>query len=162
MTTPNLGMTLPTVGADDDAWGTELNTCLTIIDDFAGVVETYNHNSASGVALTTATTANIVSISLPAGDWDVSGVVQFIPSGGGAATSFSAGLTSTSATLPAFSTGALIETSAAFTPSLANALPFAPVRFSLGSTTTIYMVAQASFPSGTMTGAGFIRANRIK
>lgn len=31
-TTVNLGLTLPTVGGDTDAWGTELNTNLTIID----------------------------------------------------------------------------------------------------------------------------------
>lgn len=32
MSTPNLGMTLPVVGGDADAWGTELNTCLTTVD----------------------------------------------------------------------------------------------------------------------------------
>ena len=32
MTTTNLGMTLPTVGADADTWGTELNTAITRID----------------------------------------------------------------------------------------------------------------------------------
>lgn len=36
MTTANLGMTLPTVGADADAWGGELNTDLGLIDTFAG------------------------------------------------------------------------------------------------------------------------------
>lgn len=36
MTTANLGMTLPTVGADADTWGGELNTDLGLIDTFAG------------------------------------------------------------------------------------------------------------------------------
>jgi hypothetical protein len=36
MTTTNLGMTLPTVGADADTWGNELNTDLGLIDAFAG------------------------------------------------------------------------------------------------------------------------------
>lgn len=39
MTTPNLGMTLPVVGADADTWGTELNTALTVVDTFAGTVK---------------------------------------------------------------------------------------------------------------------------
>ncbi|HKQ43836.1 MAG TPA: hypothetical protein VJS47_00425 [Rhizomicrobium sp.] len=36
MTTANLGMTIPTVGADADTWGGELNTDLGLIDAFAG------------------------------------------------------------------------------------------------------------------------------
>ena len=36
MTTTNLGMTVPTVGADTDNWGTDLNNDLGLIDAFAG------------------------------------------------------------------------------------------------------------------------------
>jgi hypothetical protein len=36
MTTTNLGMTIPTVGADTDNWGNDLNTDLGLIDAFAG------------------------------------------------------------------------------------------------------------------------------
>ncbi|HEY2009524.1 MAG TPA: tail fiber domain-containing protein [Rhizomicrobium sp.] len=36
MTTTNLGMTVPTVGADTDNWGNDLNTDLGLIDAFAG------------------------------------------------------------------------------------------------------------------------------
>ena len=36
MATPNLNITLPVVGGDNDAWGTENNTAITRIDTFAG------------------------------------------------------------------------------------------------------------------------------
>ncbi|HVW75212.1 MAG TPA: hypothetical protein VHC39_16360 [Rhizomicrobium sp.] len=36
MTSTNLGMTIPTVGADTDNWGNDLNTDLGLIDAFAG------------------------------------------------------------------------------------------------------------------------------
>jgi hypothetical protein len=38
MTTTNLGMTIPTVGADTDNWGNELNNNLGLIDAFAGTL----------------------------------------------------------------------------------------------------------------------------
>src|SRR5258706_14415154 len=52
MTTTNLGMTIPTVGAEADTWGNELNANLNIIDAFSkrisrqvklsGTAATYN------------------------------------------------------------------------------------------------------------------------
>lgn len=117
-------------------------------------------SSASGVSLTNSTNANITSISLTPGEWDIAGTIQFAPSG--SASSFSAGIGTVSATLPAFSTGGLIETSAAFTSGLGNNLPFSPIKLVLTVTTTVYLVGEASFPSGTCTAAGYLRARRIK
>lgn len=127
----------------------------------AGYLGEFISASATGVSVS-AVVANITSVSLTAGDWDVCGVIGYTSTGGAAATSFSAGITTTSATLPAFSTGGLIETSAAFSANLGNNLPFSPVRFSLAGTTTIYMVGAATFSGGTITGSGYLRARRVR
>lgn len=61
MTTTNLGMALPTVGADADAWGTELNTALTVIDTYVGLPSFFaNRNGVNQTGLT-ATAINKIS-----------------------------------------------------------------------------------------------------
>jgi hypothetical protein len=53
MTTTNLGMTLPTVGADQDTWGDELNAALGVIDDqFPSGTFTPTDASGAGLAFT--------------------------------------------------------------------------------------------------------------
>lgn len=47
----------------------------------AGSVGEYVTASPTGISLTTGTTINLTSISLTAGDWDVSGAVEFSPAG---------------------------------------------------------------------------------
>ncbi|HEY2596070.1 MAG TPA: hypothetical protein VGK33_19430, partial [Chloroflexota bacterium] len=48
--------------------------------------------SNSGVALSSNTQANVATLNLTAGDWDVSGLVSFSASSGSSHTSFGAGL----------------------------------------------------------------------
>jgi hypothetical protein len=54
MTTTNLGMTVPTVGADTDNWGADLNANLALIDAFAGTLM-----GAAEVTLASAATTDI-------------------------------------------------------------------------------------------------------
>src|SRR5258706_16449805 len=56
MTTTNLGMTIPTVGADADTWGNELNANLNIIDAFSKRIS--RQVKLSGTAATYNTPAN--------------------------------------------------------------------------------------------------------
>jgi hypothetical protein len=122
----------------------------------AGSVGEFVSNSGSGISLSNGTSANICSISLTAGDWDVNGSILFVPSV--SASSLNAGSSSTSATLPAttlfngFIVGGLG----------ACCLPIVYQRYSLASTTTVYLVANASFASGTCTGYGQITARRAR
>ncbi len=121
--------------------------------------------SGSAVSLTTATTASVTSISLTAGDWDVTGLVEYIASSATVAANapIYAGIGSTSAGLTdaqysLLRAGAM--TTASYSPW--NTIDTPVVRFSLTSTTTIYLHAQATFTAGTMTAYGTIRARRVR
>lgn len=123
----------------------------------------------SAVPLTTTVSANVASISLPAGDWDVTANVAYNPTGTTqTATLLFHSISQTSATndsttgnaytLYRFSTGAL-SAAANFT-----AAGVGPVRKSLSATTTIFLVARADF-TGTAPGIsayGVIRARRVR
>jgi hypothetical protein len=145
-----------------------------------GIVGTTTNNSAqtgsvgeylvstvsnSTVSLVTNTAANITSLSLTAGDWDVVGNLQL----GTAATtnlaywystiSTSSGTLATSsvaASNVASPTGGTVFGENAFT------LLSPTVRISLSATTTVYLVAQAGFTVSTLTAGGTIRARRIR
>jgi hypothetical protein len=132
-----------------------------------GVVGEYLVSTVSNstVSLTTNTAANITSLSLTAGDWDVVGNLQL----GTAATtnlaywystiSTSSGTLATSsvaASNVASPTGGTVFGENAFT------LLSPTVRISLSATTTVYLVAQAGFTVSTLTAGGTIRARRIR
>lgn len=56
MTTTNLGMTIPTVGADTDNWGNDLNADLQKIDD-AFTVNRYTNFTTTSIFVVTSSTA---------------------------------------------------------------------------------------------------------
>jgi hypothetical protein len=115
----------------------------------------------SAIALTTATPANVTSISLTAGDWDVWGSVAFNPGASTTITVESGGIGITSATLPISpGAGAYASVSATFTTGAGDTLPVGMTRLSLAAPTTVYLVAQASFAVSTMGAYGFIGARR--
>ncbi|MEM5294243.1 hypothetical protein VSR82_07855 [Burkholderia sp. JPY481] len=128
----------------------------------AGSVGEYQTNTTSGTSLTTATAANATSISLTAGDWDVSGVIRFNPGGSATTSNMTAGISTTSATI-----GALGTFTANLIPfgsvSGGNSAVLAPtVRISLSTTTTVYLIGLCVFSASTMTEDGFIRARRVR
>ena len=120
---------------------------------------------ASAVALTTSVTANITSISLTAGDWDVSAIANFLPAGSTNITQLIGGISTTSATIdpsdnffrhtqlnfPSFVPGAS-----------ASGVPTPVVRISVATTTTIYLVARGLFTVSTLSGYGRISARRVR
>ncbi len=122
----------------------------------------------SPVALTNATGANVTSISLTAGDWDVSAQVDFILTGA-TSTSHQSGISLTTGTLPSQAGGSGLGTDAlAVLPMPTTVLsgtltqPIPPVRISLSATTTVYLVAQAAFSVGSESSYGTIRARRAR
>jgi hypothetical protein len=119
----------------------------------------------SPVSLVSGTAANVTSISLSAGDWDVSGSVSLL--GSGTLTNHKGAVTNTSATMPTYPNGGSFYDSSVESIAAPGTSSFVPAnsvgttRLSLAGTTTVYLVAQASF-SGSMGVAGFIGARRAR
>jgi hypothetical protein len=116
--------------------------------------------SGSAVSLTTATAANVTSISLTAGDWDVSGNINYIATSA-TITETIGGISSTSATVP---TGGSEVYSGlqCTTTTLKSGVTLQSNRFSLSGTTTVYLVAKTTFSAGTVTAFGKISARRVR
>lgn len=136
----------------------------------AGNVGQYVSSSVlvgSAVSLTTDTPVNITSISLAAGDWDVSAYCIYI---GGTTTTVKYADCSISQTTAALdqTPGALgvFGQPAAGTTIFANVapttLPLIPWRVSLPTNTTIFLVTQMGFSTSTASAYGIIRARRAR
>ena len=123
----------------------------------------------SAVSETTATPVSVLSLSLTAGDWDVSGVVNR-DLGGVTATRYTAAISPTANTVPAQAGGggvgpdSVVGCFATFGTTITGSYTTAvgPVRVSLAAPTTIYLVAADVFSAGTVALFGTIRARRMR
>lgn len=123
----------------------------------------------AAVALTTATTTNVTSISLTAGDWDLSGQVDFNPGATTSITVLQGGVSLTTATLAGQAGGAGLGTDPTLVITQPAAVPVGqvhiqagPVRLSISATTTVFLVAQGTFTVSTLAAFGTIRARRVR
>lgn len=116
--------------------------------------------SGSAVSLTTATGANVTSISLTAGDWDVSGNVNFAASTA-TVTGASGGVTSTSATVPTDGTEVYSGVQVTLV-SENDSVTIPHKQINVSSTTTIYLVGKCTFSAGTVGAFGAITARRVR
>lgn len=118
----------------------------------------------SAVALTSLVTRDITTIVLSAGDWDVWGSGATNASGGAATTTVEIAINTVSATLPSPSPNSSVSYINVSNPGANNSyiLPVAPCRISVAAPTTVYLVMFAGFPSGSVTGYGFICARRVR
>lgn len=124
----------------------------------AGIVgQEVSASSGSSVSLTSTTLTNIVSISLPAGDWELESALRVTNAGNITLLNFGVG--SASATLPTdwWDRYNITTTLAAGTSTRQGMSR----RVLLSATTTLYLVAQATFTS-TCTADGYIRARRMR
>jgi hypothetical protein len=122
--------------------------------------------SGFAVPLMPTITANIASISLTAGDWDVTGLAAFALGATTNVTYLTASLSATTATsdtsmdrllIQDFGTGQVIGT-AGGNPRY----PLPTSRFSLSATTTIFLVTNCGFTVSTNAAYGIIRARRVR
>ncbi len=119
--------------------------------------------TGSSVTLATGVTSNVTSISLTAGDWDVTGAVDFTFGATTSYTNLIGSVSSTSATIGAQDSKFDFETPAAVPTAGADAtFPVPVVRFSLSGTTTVFLVAQGTFTVSTLKAYGTIRARRVR
>lgn len=134
-------------------------------DVAAGLQGTYLSSDvpiASEVALTTATAADVTSLALPEGDWDVEGIVAFDPDGTTTTSDQWAAVSQTSATLPTLGeTEAMTRNGAAHPAGVGAILSTGVCRLYIAAPTTVYLVAQAVFAVSTNAAYGFIRARRV-
>jgi len=112
---------------------------------------------ASGVSLTNATNANVTSILLTAGDWDVWANANMRNTGGGTSNAF-AWISDVSVTVPdqAYYT-TMTQGTNVYT---AMGLIAPSRRYLLSSATTIYLTVQNGFNAGTVVASGGIYARR--
>lgn len=116
--------------------------------------------TGSPVTLTTNTAANVTSISLTAGDWDIEGNVNFNLTGA-TATAFSAGISLTTATVP--TDGSEVASGVVTTAITGvNGITLPRKRVSIAGTTTVYLVAKSTFTLGSETAFGGITARRVR
>lgn len=131
----------------------------------AGIVGEYvsaTVSVGSAVSLSNNVTANVTSMSLSAGDWDVGGLVSFSPGAGTAMTGVFAAISTISATFLPTPGGGIAQVNPGGTVGWVNTLVTGQVRIDVSTTTTVYLVAEASFSGGTLAAYGFISARRAR
>ena len=132
----------------------------------AGEVIQETLGSGSAISLTTATSANIFTIQLTAGDWDIHAQVDFVVANTTNITETRAWINTASATIPGSSSVSTPYTigKSEFVSSGTNTLiyPLPTGRISLASTTTLYFSCQASFTVSTVTAYGVVWARRAR
>lgn len=116
--------------------------------------------ASPGVSLTTATPSNVTSISLTAGDWDVWGNVYPAPAGTTVIQQERATITTTSASIGNYGDAGSFLQQITLASGAANSMNVGPIRLSLASTTTVYLVTQETFSTSTCTAFGQIFARR--
>jgi hypothetical protein len=116
--------------------------------------------TGSAVTMSNGTTVNTATVSLTAGDWDVSGIINYKETTS-TVTARTAGITITSATIPTDGTEGNNGVQSVVTSEV-NSITLNPQRFSLSGTTTIYLVSKATFSAGTCASYGYIHARRLR
>jgi len=154
--------TIPAARTNGHQNGTATND-----DAAAGEVGEYIENvlaAVSATSVTTVTPKTICQITLTAGDWDVSGMVNGLTATTTSVTGYGGSLSTTTNALDT-SPGKFSQVlSGAFVPgnSATLGIPFPAMRFSVNTNTTVFLVAYMTFTASTMTAYGIIRARRVR
>lgn len=122
--------------------------------------------AGSAIVLTSNSVADVTSISLSAGDWDVQGQVAFSFAGTTTYTQALSWTSTTSATLPSADSIAApfhrVDVSSHAPGSIDLPVPTGTGRLTLSSTTTVYLSCRATFATAGLNAYGFIWARRAR
>lgn len=187
MTTANQAVITVTGTAAAPTWSLPGTTALATVtasgtitpSQTNGIVGTTTNNSAnagsvgellsatiatgSSVTLTTNTAANVTSVSLTAGDWDVSGVVDYTFAATTAFTSLIQGISTASASVGAQDTFSQLSLATNVPGGTTDSSFVTPVvRISIAGTTTVYLVTKCLFTVASLKAYGTIRARRVR
>jgi len=128
----------------------------------AGNAGEYISCSATAVSATTGTNLNICTMSLTAGDWDVTANVHENLAGTTAQTVFQGWTNTVSVTAPSSPNDQITQLILPFTTGANQQFAISRHRYSLATTTTIYLSARADFTVSTLTFDGVMSARRAR
>lgn len=129
---------------------------------YIGEYKTASLAYASRVTMVSATSQNVISISLGPGDWSVMGQVKFEGTSSAVASVCVGGLSTTTNTLDQTTEDKYVYGPAISATILDVSAVVPSVRFSLAVTTTIFLVANTTFTPGTIKAWGIITARRVR
>lgn len=148
-----------------DASGNILGTTGAVVAPAGYVGELLSDTLASGSAtsLVTATAKNVISKAFTAGDWDIWGATYFTIAASTVVTQLVTSLSQTTGTLDT-TIGQFTNDNfpSGNTPTSEVSRSIQPVRFNFSTTTTVYLVARASFTVSTISAYGGIFGRRVR
>lgn len=126
--------------------------------------------AVSAVSLSTGVQANVATITLTAGDWDVTGTIQFAFGSGTTVAYARASVSTTTGTVSATSPsawnsgGSLSDVAGVGTggAGASAAIPTTRMTIANGATTQIWLVTQSAFSVSTLGAFGLLRARRMR
>jgi hypothetical protein len=139
----------------------------TSINNAPGVTNASNANAGAigeavivqgtGVGQSNGSPANVTSMTLTPGDWDVTGMIDVAPTGA-TITNVAGSISLTSSTLGPFTQGIIYSGST--TGQVAQALP--TIRLNVSVATAVYLVSETNFSAGTCNASGQLFARRAR
>lgn len=162
------GITAGTVYWTTNVTANTFNISTTIANAIAGTKVTTTgsqsgiHTVTSGMPLSTGSPLSVTALSLTAGDYDVWGTVAYTAGSLTTATAFQGSIGQSNNSLGTIpNSGAYAQSGASVAAAgLMPVMPIGQIRVPLGSTTTVYLVAQSTFATSTLTAYGFLGARR--
>jgi hypothetical protein len=127
----------------------------------AGFIGEHVASSSVGLALSTGTTASAATLSLSAGDWDVTGACTFVPTSTTTVAAIGYGFSKTAAafTIPGDSANLYQCT---FTTGAQQIIGAGPSRFSISAPTAVYANVYGTFSVAGMSASVNFHARRVR